>query len=281
MTELEKRYVAAPLPFQGQKRRHVREFTRIINTIHPDTVVDLFGGSSLLSHLAKRASPKSRVIYNDYDNYCERLAHIEQTNELLRYFRELLHDFPQDAKILGKPRELILKRLEVENAKGYVDWITISTALLFSMRYAINFEEITKGTLYNKVRMFDYHADGYLNGLEVVRADYRELCAQYRNTAGTLFLIDPPYLSTDVKTYNSAEYWTLSDYLDVLKELNDINFIYFTSEKSQIVELSKWLDDNASKIQNIFKGVSVNTVKSPTSGKNSYNDIMLYKLNLK
>jgi adenine-specific DNA methylase len=248
--------------------------------LQPDVVVDLFGGSGLLSHLAKRASPESRVIYNDYDNYCERLAHIDKTNELLRYLRELLRDYPTDAKITEPLRREILQKLAEENAKGYIDWITVSTSLLFSMHYAINYEEITIDTFYNKVKMFDCDASGYLDGLEVVHTDYRNLVRQFRNTPRTLFLVDPPYLSTDVKTYNAVEYWTLKDYLNVLTELKGINFIYFTSNKSQIVELCEWLDENEGKIRNIFKGVSVSAVKSPTSGRNSYTDIMLYKLNL-
>jgi adenine-specific DNA methylase len=74
--ETNKKFVQAPLPFQGQKRRHIREFTRLITELRPAVVVDLFGGSGLLSHTAKRANPASRVIYNDFDNYCGRLAHI-------------------------------------------------------------------------------------------------------------------------------------------------------------------------------------------------------------
>ncbi|MCL2246782.1 MAG: DNA adenine methylase [Lentimicrobiaceae bacterium] len=170
-----KKYGSAPLPFQGQKRRHVHEFSNLIKEIRPNLVVDLFGGSGLLSYVAKRANPSSRVIYNDYDNYCERLSQIGKTNELLRYLREILHDIPNDAKITGNLREIILRKLATEN-EGYVDWITISVALLFSMRYVTNYAEFEKGTLYNKVPMFDYVADGYLDGLEVVHADYSELC---------------------------------------------------------------------------------------------------------
>ena len=279
MNEKEKRHVLAPLPFQGQKRKYVKEFTNIIKMLQPATVVDLFGGSGLLSHLAKRANPKSRVIYNDYDNYCERLAHVEQTNNLTRYFRELLHGIPEDTKITGTLKEAILQRLREENAKGYVDWQTVSASLLFSMNYAFNYEEFAKATLYNKVRMTDYNTDGYLDGLEVVSVDYSELCKQYRDEPCTLFIADPPYLSTDVKTYNKVEYWSMENYLDVLTALNGLNYIYFTSNKSQIVELCQWIDDNAGKVVNIFKGASIKTIKSPTSGKNSYTDIMLYKLN--
>jgi hypothetical protein len=221
------------------------------------------------------------VIYNDFDNYCERLAHIEQTNELLHYFRNLLKDYPADAKITDPLlREKMLQKLAEENAKGYVDWISILVNLLFSMRYAMNYEDFLKNALYNKIRMFDYDADGYLDGLEIVRVDYSELIQQYKDVPGTLFIADPPYLSTDVKTYNSVENWNIGNYLDILTALNGLNFVYFTSDKSQIVELSQWIDKNADKVANIFKGASVKTVKSPTSGKNTYIDIMLYKLNL-
>jgi len=276
---MSKIYSSAPLPFQGQKRRHVRTFSEIIRQVNPDVVVDLFGGSGLLSHLAKRANPRSRVIYNDYDNYCERLEHIPQTNVLLRYFRELLKDYPKGAKINGAMRDAILQRLKTEDANGYVDWITLSANLRFSMRYANNYDEFTSDTLYQRIRMSDHVADGYIDGLEVVNVDYRELCKQYRNVGDVLFIADPPYLSTDVSTYNSTEYWKLKDYLDVLTELSGLNFVYFTSNKSQIIELCEWLDDNEGKVRNIFKGASVKTAKSPTTGMTSYEDIMLYKLN--
>ena len=149
------------------------------------------------------------------------------------------------------------------------------------MHYAISYEGIAKYTLYNKVRLSDYNADGYLDGLEVVHLDYRELCRQYKDEPCTLFLADPPYLSTDVKTYNKVKYWSMENYLDVLTALSGLNYVYFTSNKSQIVELCKWIDNNVGKVANIFKGASITTVKSPTSGKNSYTDIMLYKLDLK
>ena len=278
MEKKEKTYTSAPLPFQGQKRRHAQKFSNIIKTINPDVVIDLFGGSGLLAHLAKRANPRSRVIYNDYDNYSKRLEYSIETNKLLRYFRDLLKDIPAEKKITGELRDVILQKLETENKKGYVDWITMSSSLMFSMKYATNYEDFKKNTFYNCVRTSDYVTTGYLDGLEIVRVDYRELCKQYRGISGVLFIADPPYLSTDVSTYGSAEYWKLKDYLDVLSELSGLNFIYFTSEKSQIIELCEWLEINEGKVRNIFKGMNISEVKSNTGGKNSYTDIMLYKL---
>jgi site-specific DNA-adenine methylase len=274
-----KMYTSAPLPFQGQKRHHVRIFRDIIKELQPKVVVDLFGGSGLLSHIAKHASPHSRVIYNDYDNYSQRLMHADETSRLLATIRPLLRDVPENTRIDGVLRQTILQKLKEAEQSGYVDWITVSSSLKFSMNYTLSYADFEKDALYNKMRMSNYVTEGYLDGLEVEHCDYRELCRQWRHENGTLFIFDPPYLSTDTKSYKSAAYWTLKDYLDVLKELNDLNYIYFTSDKSQIVELCQWLHLNSSQIRNIFAGASMAKVKSPTSGLNSYTDIMLYKLN--
>jgi site-specific DNA-adenine methylase len=259
----------------------VKEFSNLIKAIRPSLVVDLFGGSGLLSYCAKRSNPQSRVIYNDFDNYCQRLAHVEQTNELLRYFRELVkaEGISQDAKLPENLQKAILQKLASENENGYVDWITLSVSLLFSMRYATNYAEFQRNSFYNKIPMFDYTADGYLDGLEVVRTDYSVLIGKYKDVPHTLFLADPPYLSTDVKTYTAVQNWTMKNYLDILTALNGLNYVYFTSDKSQIVELCQWIDGNKNKVANLFEGAVVSTVKSPTSGRNSYTDIMLYKLN--
>ncbi|MFW9339073.1 hypothetical protein ACN9N6_01275, partial [Glaesserella parasuis] len=71
-------YKQTPLPFVGQKRMLLKHFSQILNdNIKGDgegwTIVDVFGGSGLLSHTAKQLKPQARVIYNDFDNYAERL----------------------------------------------------------------------------------------------------------------------------------------------------------------------------------------------------------------
>jgi len=50
--------LSAPLPFVGQKRMFAKEFIKVLEQFPEDTVfVDLFGGSGLLSHMPKEASP--------------------------------------------------------------------------------------------------------------------------------------------------------------------------------------------------------------------------------
>lgn len=84
-------YTSAPLPFQGQKRRFIGEFRKALSRF-PDaaTFVDLFGGSGLLSHVAKRERPDARLIYNDFDDFHLRLENIPRTNALLARIRNLV-----------------------------------------------------------------------------------------------------------------------------------------------------------------------------------------------
>lgn len=72
---MQKKYLSAPLPFMGQKRMFAGEFKRVLKQYPDDTVfVDLFGGSGLLSHIAKREKPDATVVYNDFDNYRKRFG---------------------------------------------------------------------------------------------------------------------------------------------------------------------------------------------------------------
>jgi len=207
-----KNYSSAPLPFQGQKRRFVKQFIEVIKK-RPDRVyVDLFGGSGLLSHVAKTIHPDARVIFNDYDNFSQRLENIPKTNVLLSDLREMNKDIKADLKLTDSQRERILKRISVET--DFIDFITLSSSLLFAMHYVKSFEELSKSTFYNKIKMNDYNAEGYLSGVEIVRDDYRNVYSAFKDQPGVVFLIDPPYLSTDCSSYEN--YWRLKDYLDLM-----------------------------------------------------------------
>lgn len=234
---MSKMYMSAPLPFMGQKRRFAKEFIKVLGQFKGREVfVDLFGGSGLLSHITKRMRPDATVVYNDFDNYRERLAHIPQTNRLIADLRGIVGDaVPRNKRITGGLRVHVLRRMEQEERQtGYVDCITLSTSLLFSMKYRLSVAEMRKETLYNCIRTSDYPPCGdYLDGLEIVSCDYRELFNRYKDEPNVAFLVDPPYLSTEAGTYRM--YWRLADYLDVLNVLRDKPFVYFTSNKSSIL----------------------------------------------
>lgn len=270
-----KNYNTSPLPFQGQKRNFVKAFKQALNDCPTEGLyVDLFGGSGLLSHSVKSVHPESTVVYNDYDGFVGRIKAIPATNELLSELRTALIDVPRKATITGTHRETVNELLKKAASEGFADWITISSNLLFSMNYATTLDALLKETMYNKVRLSDYDAAGYLEGVSVVSCDYKQLFLQYSNKANVVFLVDPPYLSTDTSSYNSS-HWKLKDYLDVLHVISNNNYFYFTSNKSQIVELCEWIS-SVSATANPFNNATITTVNVSASYNSGYTDIMYH-----
>lgn len=273
---MKKEYLSAPLPFVGQKRMFASKFKEVLKQYPDDAVyVDLFGGSGLLSHIVKHEKPGAMVVYNDYDNYRKRLDNISRTNMLLSDFRQIAEGIPRGKKIIGDARERIFCRIEQEEKEwGYVDFITISSSLMFSMKYKMSVGEMRKEVLYNNIRKTDYPAaEGYLDGLEITGQDYREVFNRYKDVPGVVFLVDPPYLSTDVSTYTMS--WGLSDYLDVLTILHGHPFIYFTSNKSSLVELCRWMGRHPG-MGDPFRNASVVEFNAHMNYQSSYTDMMLY-----
>lgn len=279
MYNIIKKYNQAPLPFMGQKRRFVKQIIELLKDFDSDTTfVDLFGGSGLLAHTAKYVNPESTVVYNDFDNYSKRLRNIKKTNELLSFIREVLQPVTRRSKVPEHLKIRILNRLKQEEKEGnFVDYLTISTSTLFSMNYVKNLKELEKQTFYNTSRKTDFSAQGYLEGVEVVHADYRKLFEKYKNVEKAVFLVDPPYLSTEVKSYQKMDSWGVADYLDILNVLNGTKFIYFTSNKSEIVELCEWFETRTF-AGNPFKYATTSTINQSVNYNSSYTDIMIHKL---
>ena len=270
-------YNQAPLPFQGQKRKFVKLFAEKIEALPDDTVfVDLFGGSGLLSRAAKDIKPTCRVIYNDYDDYHLRIANIANTNKLIAEIRGITGSMPRfqrlSSDVKGKILTVIAKH---EQDVGYVDYITISSSIMFSSKYVLSLNGLRKESFYNSVKKQDYdRASDYLDGLEICKCDYMRLFDEFKNNDKAFFICDPPYLSTDVTTYKMN--WTLRDYLRVLNCLRASQFAFFTSEKSSLIELLEWLEDKFS-YNNPLKKANEYRIRTTVNGTAGYEDIMLLK----
>ena len=181
---MRKLYLSAPLPFVGQKRMFAKEFIKVLEQFNDKTVfVDLFGGSGLLSHITKCKRPDATVVYNDYDGYRMRLQAIPQTNALLADLRDIAKNVLRHKPIKGEARECIFERIiQEERNAGYVDFITISSSLMFSMKYQLSVEGMRKETLYNNIRTTDYPlCPDYLDGLTITSCDYKELYERYKD----------------------------------------------------------------------------------------------------
>lgn len=266
----------APLPFQGQKRNFIKYFKEALKNYPSDaTYVDLFGGSGLLSHTVKSQFPYAKVVYNDFDNYRQRLENIPSTNAILDKLRALDISTPRGKIIKGEDRCQVLNILEQANARGFVDWISISSSLKFSMNYGLKLEDFANDTLYNKIKKSNYDlADDYLKGIEVVSIDYELLYHEYKDLPNVVFLVDPPYLSTDSSTYMGDSYWKLSDYLNIMDTLKG-SYFYFTSNKSHIVELMQWVEDRTPN-SSPFTNATCTKISTSTSHNAKYTDIMYH-----
>lgn len=271
-----KNYSQSPLPFQGQKRKFVKHFKEALKAF-PDkaTYVDLFGGSGLLSHTIKQEKPLVRVIWNDYDNFAHRLECIPITNEILAQLRPIV-----EGKAKGE-RIDHLKPAILEVIKKYpsdkVDFISLSASLLFSGKYATSLQGLEKDNFYNCVIKTPYSSKGYLNGVERRSTDYRNLIDEFAKVENVVFILDPPYLSTDVSSYTGVNYWRLKDYMQIVKCLSTMPmYVYFSSNKGQLLDLFDFLC-NEYDFPSPFKGTERIIINTSVNFLSTYEDIMIYK----
>ena len=269
----------APLPFIGQKRMFLKHFANILDRI-PDegkgwTIIDAFGGSGLLSHIAKRLKPEAKVIYNDFDGYTERLAHIDDINRLRQLIYPLLSDYEKSKRI---PNDVKAKIIEVINGfDGYINEHILCSWLCFSGQQVKKLDELFKEDFWNCIRQSDYpSAEGYLDGIEVICESFHTLLPKYQNNPKALFVLDPPYLCTHQASYKQETYFDLIDFLRLI-HLTRPPFIFFSSTKSEFVRFvdamieDKW--DNWQAFDNYERIV----VKASTSYSGKYEDNMVFK----
>lgn len=192
-------YKQAPLPFVGQKRMFLKQFETILEQNIEGkgedwTIIDAFGGSGLLSHIAKCKKPLARVIYNDFDGYADRLKHIKETNQLRQDLLQIVGDIvPKNKRVDNHLKQKIINK--INDFKGFKDLNSISSWLLFSGQQVGSFDELFERGFYNCIRQTDYpEAEDYLEGIEIVRESFHTLLPKFQHDSKTLFVLDPPYL---------------------------------------------------------------------------------------
>lgn len=268
---------AAPLPFQGQKRNFIKQFRELIKDefrAHQNGVfIDAFGGSGLLSHNIKQIYPNARAIYNDYDGYCERLAHIEEANEILRAISPIYKKYGKDRSISPEDKDEITQILDDFKNKGfYIDWLTFSSVLFYGGSYAHNEEEFKKEKYFfsrGNGPVPQYSAKGYLEGVEIVCKDAMELIKEF-DGQDVVLILDPPYLQTDKTGYKC--FWGMRDFLRLIRLVRE-PFIFFSSENSDILP---YIDDRIECGDEVFKDYKIKQA-SLSNGAKTRPDYMIYK----
>ena len=269
----------APLPFTGQKRQFLKQFAQvldqhIVNDGQGWTIVDVFGGSGLLSHAAKQTKPQANVVYNDFDNYSSRLLAINDTNRLRQKLLTLLKDLPKLQRIPNELRQQVIDIITTFD--GFVDVDCLQSWLLFSGQQVTSLDELFKKTMYQCIRTSDYPlATDYLSGIQIVSQSYRDLIPKYANKPNTLLVLDPPYVCTSQGAYKTA-YFGMVEFLRLMNMVRP-PFIFFSSTRSELpAYLALILEEKMSKWQNFdgYKTISWTATLNKTA---SYEDNLIYK----
>lgn len=247
LTNKRKLYRVPPLPFMGNKKNAVNLIESFIKEFKAKSlinekdlkIIDVFGGSGLISHIFKYYFTNSKVIYNDFSDYKKRIENIHITNEILRQIKEKIIFYK--TKINEKlSKELKNKILDIiksfDNDLNFIDYYTLSSHLLFACNYAYSFKDLEKANFYYKNFNVKKEANGYLDGLIIVKKDYKELINEYKEDKNALLILDPPYMQTNQDGYQYDLYFDIKEYNFLIKNLRK-PFIIFSSEKSQILDL--------------------------------------------
>lgn len=220
-----------------------------------------------MSRFMKDKFPDKKVIYNDYENYSERIRRIPETNAVIEKLRVILDEsgIAMNARI----KDENVRDQIYDTIKDMYDWRTIHSSIFFSGPTP---PPRTDKRYWNRVVKNNYkEAMEYLDGLEIVSCDYQELIKEC-NGDNVLYICDPPYLMTDNDSYKKNNEWKLTDYLEIIRliSVNANNFIYFTSEKTGIIEFIDWLELNFG--IKLIKGESKILNKTTSINYNSKNN---------
>lgn len=274
-------YKQAPLPFVGQKRMFLKQFEAILDENIEGmgegwTIVDAFGGSGLLSHIAKRKKPLARVIYNDFDGYSQRLKHTKDTNQLRQQLFKIVDGIiPKNKRIDKQLKQEIINKINQFN--GFKDLNCLSSWLLFSGQQVSSFDALFKHNFYNCIRQTDYpEAADYLDGIEVVQESFHTLLPKFQQDSKTLFVLDPPYLCTRQNSYKQATYFDLIDFLRLI-HLTRPPYIFFSSTKSEFVRFIEYMQEVKMDNWQSFDGIQRKAIKAALNYQVQYEDNLIYK----
>ena len=270
-----------PLVFQGNKKNQIKRFCGVLQNLNitPKTVIiDVFGGSGLLSHWAKQLYPQNRVIWNDFDNYAERLAHIDETEAHRRELSELLTKTmalaaAEPTKIPkltpADDERLRIWIYEKITAGAYVDFLQLSSWFLFSGCYAKGAAEFLKQWRGWRIPQTPLMSAGYLDGVERSQKDYRELLAEWESVDDVCYLLDPPYLQTSAECY--SQHFRLADFLECAEYfIAARTAVFFCSESSDAPEFFAWLEKKQG-------SAGFKTMRGCLSVSKNNTDLMYYK----
>lgn len=234
------KYSKPPLPFMGSKVAMLKRIKAVLENMQyageltKDTIFyDVFGGSGLIAHNIKQWYPQNKVIWNDFDNFQERLENIHKTERIRAKCYKICESIECKEALPDSIRAQVREVLEAEE---YLDLTTLSAYFLFCANYAKSKDGLLKAIKYNRIAKNPLSANGYLEGVKRVSKDFLELLKgipQEQRNGKACLILDPPYLQTIAGNYKN--HFTMKQYCALFTHIFK-PYIFFSSENSEILE---------------------------------------------
>ena len=273
-------YRKAPLPFVGQKRNFLKHLIPVLQQNIPNdgagwTIVDVFGGSGLLAHTAKRILPKARVIYNDFDGYAKRLHHIPDTEKLRQQCLAIVDTAGKDKRLSDDTKAHLIATIETFD--GFVDVQTLASWFLFSGKQARDWADLKSKIWWHGIAKSPYaNADDYLNGLEIHQQCFTKLLPEFTGQPKTLLLLDPPYVSTAQGAYANEQYFGMMQFLKLVDKIKP-PFVFFSSTKSELPAYVDYVCSTKTGNWQVWANCQKVAVKARLNYNAAYEDNMVWR----
>lgn len=126
----------------------------------------------------------------------------------------------------------------------FIDVFTLSSWLCYSQYCASDIDSLLKPKTYiykipNNLDNYIKNVEHYktiINQCEIRHQDWKTLFNEFKDLNNVCFIADPPYLTTNCNGYKNL-YFGLSDTLNTIEILKTNNYLYFASNKSELIEL--------------------------------------------
>lgn len=266
-----------PIRFSGNKRLW-QDFIEARAKELPQnaTVVDVFGGSGIVSYYITKIRPDLKVIYNDFDNYLDRVDHIEDLETIRQGLQKIAgkrthgkirqnNDLDKN-KLSDSKKQKILDYLDdCKNKKMFIDNNVICTWLThgFSAR-----DKLTMDTLMlNGIPANPLNIDKAKEYADVLRPlktkfDVRSIFKSKRlqkllHDTSVYWVLDPPYRNTDTSDYKNEFSQELED--SIKEIINTNRVLLFCDEKEK--DIYKKMFKTKCKTKNKEKNSFFNGIK--------------------
>lgn len=259
--------VISPIFYMGNKKKLIKKGLIDLFPNNIDTMIDLFGGSSVVSMNTKA----NRYIISDIDNNLVSLYQLfkdSHSEDIIKHIEKRIseyglarertkrNEFKDKEKIEEYKKAYMSFRKHYNKNKNVLDFYTLMF-YSFSQQFRFNnkgdfnmpcgndcFSETNKEYIMNGTNFFRK------DNVHILNKDFRDLKIEKLSINDFVYL-DPPYLNTTA-TYNENGGWSISDEEELYSLCENLNAKNIRFGLSNVFEnkgiknekLIKWCDDN-------------------------------------